>query len=826
MVPEYKPPNLSEFCPKSVQKWWLTAVSIAYTLHQPDPYVTGETVVPVAHSLVATLIYCGLSTCKEEIKMKRRAILWQMGIVMLIGMTAVFTFTQQAQTQNTQVDSSTVYNQENHSTGSNSWQCWNEVTPELCHVSLSDVFMLTEDDGWAVGAYGTALHWNGSQWQTFPTPTSEYLTAVQMSSNDDGWAVDNNGAILHWDGAAWSAATSPITQSLQALTVLSATNAWAVGGTFSEGMIVHWDGNNWLEVATPPVGLLRGIDMVSPSDGWAVGTTTGGDSAILHWDGIVWSEVSHPTTFFLTDIDMIAANDGWAVGSSLLHWDGASWTAVTSMFGGASISMVSADNGWAVGGQFEIPVIKHWDGNAWNDVDSPVQTDLYAVNMITENDGWIVGRDGVMMRWNGNEWVVVNSLPPTAGHLQAIKMVSPASGWAVGGGGFTNSADIFQWNGVSWTAVTPLTTNSLNAVDATATNDAWAVGYNGVILHWDGADWTAVSSPTTRELLDIDILTPTDGWAAGRYGVILHWDGSSWTEIASPTGVDLYDVAMITADDGWAVGWTFYTEPLAAPNDREKEMADNSQSNFEINAYYSVILHWDGSAWTEFTTISGEQLEAIDMVSPTDGWAVGWSEVAPYDYEGKIRHWNGTTWASTPVTATTQLHDITMNTAVDGWIVGDNTILHWDGQNWLESESPAPARLLAIAMLSPDYGWAVGRNGVIFRYGEPDIPPEQLTLIGPITGTVGINHTFTTTVTPITTTIPLTYVWSATGQATITQTNNLSDTVSFLWDTVGNKTVTVTASNTMGAVTTTVNIPIYDVGMTGRRVYLPVVLRP
>lgn len=651
--------------------------------------------------------------------MQWRTILWQMGMVILMGATALITFSSAEQTQNTKrdIDISSHF-QSKHFAGSNSWECWNEANTGICNSTLEDVFMLSDTDGWAIGASGVILHWNGSQWQYVPTPQATNMNSVQMSSSDNGWAVGYSGTILHWDGISWSPITSPITQSLYSLSVLSATDAWTVGGDFTEGVILHWDGNVWAEVSTPSTGLLYGVDMISPTDGWAVGiSSSGGESIILHWDGVSWTEVSHPTAMYLTDIDMITANDGWAVGNSLLHWDGNTWTAFSSMFAGRSISMVSTNDGWAVGGQYESPVIKHWDGSAWMDVTSPVETDLVSIDMITGSDGWIVGRDGVMMRWNGNEWEVVNSLPTTLGNLWSVKMLSANHGWAVGDRYGLADTGILQWNGTQWVSVSAPTSFGarLNAVDALSATNAVAVGTGGIILHWDGNHWIEMSSPTTNELHAIELISPTEGWIVGYGGIILRWDGSNWVEIPSPvaTYLNLYDIDMITADDGWAVGWAYH----------------------DVNAYHSVLIYWDGSNWIEFSTIYDEQLESVDMVTSTDGWAVGSSQMSGNSYESRIRHWNGDTWLSTPINVPTRLNDIDMSSTDDGWIVGDSAILHWDGYNWSETEtSPLSLGALAVDMISSNYGWATGRRGQILRY-EVTVPPSVPTNLQASNGT-------------------------------------------------------------------------------------------
>src|SRR5678816_2989028 len=62
--------------------------------------------------------------------------------------------------------------------------------------------------------------------------------------------------------------------------------------------------------------------------------------------------------------------------------------------------------------------------------------------------------------------------------------------------------------------------NALNAVWGSGTNDAWAVGDAGTILHWDGHAWIQIPSTTPRALLAVSGSAPDNVWAVGAVGTI------------------------------------------------------------------------------------------------------------------------------------------------------------------------------------------------------------------------------------------------------------------------------------------------------------------
>jgi len=106
-----------------------------------------------------------------------------------------------------------------------------------------------------------------------------------------------------------------------------------------------------------------------------------------------------------------------------------------------------------------------------------------------------------------------------------------------------------------------------------------------------------------------------------------------------------------------------------------------------------------------------EDLYSIDMISPTEGWAIG--------SKGIILHYNGGRWqqVSSPVQDGSYLNSISMDSAEDGWAVGDGVMLHYASGRWQENtEAPALLnhsagkpwpKLIGVSMTSANEGWAI-----------------------------------------------------------------------------------------------------------------------
>lgn len=267
-----------------------------------------------------------------------------------------------------------------------------ELAPQVTSSKLNDLTLLTGSDGWAVGANGTILHWNGSDWQGFPSPTTKSLNAIALLNATDGWAVGNGGEILHWDGVTWQQVPAGITGvDLLAVSIISPTMGWAAG---EYGKIYRWDGVAWTLAASPAVRTLNDIAMLSETEGWMAGV----DGTLLHWNGSEWQSLASLTNNALTGLSALNPLEVWAsAGTGFLRWDGTQWSKLATNYSGLEdVSIVSSWDGWAVG---ESGLLVHWDGLEWLQASSPVTYTLNAVDMLDGSNGWAVGLNGTLLHY-------------------------------------------------------------------------------------------------------------------------------------------------------------------------------------------------------------------------------------------------------------------------------------------------------------------------------------------------------------------------------------------------------------------------------------------
>jgi len=171
---------------------------------------------------------------------------------------------------------------------------------------------------------------------------------------------------------------------------------------------------------------------------------------------------------------------------------------------------------------------------------------------------------------------------------------------------------------------------------------------------------------------------------------------------------ELFGVAETSASNAWAVGQDYVHGK-------------------------TIILHWNGTAWTRVTSptlAGGSALYAVAATSASNAWAVGGSDTPPG--KTQILHWNGTAWkqvpSPTPKTGGA-LFGVTATSATNAWAVGcagncfqgfggiKTLILHWNGVAWKQVPSPSPGRIGAlngVTATSASNVWAVGCAGHCF----------------------------------------------------------------------------------------------------------------
>jgi hypothetical protein len=330
-------------------------------------------------------------------------------------------------------------------------------------------------------------------------------------------------------------------------------------------------------------------------------------------------------------------------------------------------------------------------------------------------------------------WAVVASPNPStvASALQDVVVVpSTTVAWAVGYR-YDSAAAAYRTltmrnAGSGWSVVSSPNQgtgyNQLKKVDATATNNVWALGSGGsgnLVERYDGTAWRVMSAPSVG-VRDLDVLSANEVWAVGNSGsntAVARWRDGSWQVIPSLTAAANHlmvfeAVAALASNDVWAVGW-----------DRDYSVSSRPVS--------SLVAHYNGSTWTRVPSPNPRTrntLYAVHALSATNVWAVGVAQNVSSGIEDDslMMRWNGTTWTrvTTPEAepgSGDKLLAVAAVSASSIWGIGyynsptsgliEPLLLHWNGS--AVTKDPAPdlttSAILFGASASPGGTvWAVG----------------------------------------------------------------------------------------------------------------------
>lgn len=303
---------------------------------------------------------------------------------------------------------------------------------------------------------------------------------------------------------------------------------------------------------------------------------------------------------------------------------------------------------------------------------------------------------------------------------EGIQLEAGFAGGKTGGGD-----EIFRWNSTAspnvWTGAGAAPPQEIRGVDMLSYADGWAVGKQAAaiyqIFRWNGGAWALACTGCPaggKDLEAVSAVTHNAAWTIGKVDAgILHWDGVSWHH---------------NDRHGWPAATTLVEdlksiEMISCSEGWAVGKAGTIYHYRDTGATPCVANPGAGASFwhrgdSHSTAPNAADLEDLSMLSATSGWAVG-------NAAGGILHWNGATWhnndAHGRATTAQDLRSIHMVSSVQGWAVGKvGIIYHYDGVTWhtgdVHSTSPTILDLNEVFMFNGTNGWAVGKDGVIIHW--------------------------------------------------------------------------------------------------------------
>lgn len=286
-------------------------------------------------------------------------------------------------------------------------------------------------------------------------------------------------------------------------------------------------------------GDLVSVFFTSEDDGWVAGDN--GYVAFTRDGGRTWNKQSINTAENINEIYFRGDDNGYILAGNKIFITkdkGATWRetlvielkelkGLTPEF--LSVRFVNKRRGYIVGSvsnRSEVVVdslvLQTDDGGVtWRRVAVPTKAELFHLDFVGDERGWIVGDKGVVIATTdgGGSWQTQVSGTDRA--LRNVDFRDDENGYAVGGRGIILRTEN---GGRSWQKATTASTDSFFRVIFTDDRNGFVAGRNGVILRTEdkGRSWIKLDSKTAEPIYGL-FMSKKYGWAVGGKGIILKY---------------------------------------------------------------------------------------------------------------------------------------------------------------------------------------------------------------------------------------------------------------------------------------------------------------
>lgn len=474
-----------------------------------------------------------------------------------------------------------------------------------------------------------AEHWDGTSWtltylpqpagspDDFLTgvscPTTGFCVAVGQAGSQSGGIEEATSVVWVQNSTGWHLASLPAAFTvpgddvgLKSVSCPTTTYCLAVGSIYSAmstkdssfhraPAAVSWDGQTWTDQSVPWTGgysgVFRGVSCSSATNCMGVGEysfTVPGPRLPLEvteamgrrWSGTTWTATPgvQPLSLksVLNAVSCYGPNSCVAVGASRIAntpmaetWNGRRWAqskvvAPTGTQPLTGVSCTSSGTCVLVGSQLtggvESPAAAVGAGVPWTVTGTPPSTGRWnAVACASATLCLAVGQNSDAnantstvdaARWDGVGWSALSPVIPTGpGSSMPTGVSCAAAGTCVATGDF----GVSEQNGAGWTipSIAGLPTSGrLQAVSCLAGRPCVAVGSGGLIAARGTSGWAVQSSPATDHwsLRDVSCASATSCVAVGQrdagseYPEALSWNGTAWSATDLPYDGDAPEI--------------------------------------------------------------------------------------------------------------------------------------------------------------------------------------------------------------------------------------------------------------------------------------------
>ncbi|MFN8642953.1 MAG: cytochrome P460 family protein [Candidatus Binatia bacterium] len=197
------------------------------------------------------------------------------------------------------------------------------------------------------------------------------------------------------------------------------------------------------------------------------------------------------------------------------------------------------------------PLVLHYDGSGWERLDSGASGDLWWISIAPiGGDFYLAGDGGLILQYHPETGRFTRHATPGTARLFGIWGAAANDLWAVGADPDNPDTGgvLWRFEGTDWRAIDPSSVRpgglpQLFKVWGRASDDVYAVGFRGVVLHWNGSAWSVVDSaaanPRNRQLFTVNGTASLTAIVGGFFaeGLVLERGAGGAVTAATPAGI-------------------------------------------------------------------------------------------------------------------------------------------------------------------------------------------------------------------------------------------------------------------------------------------------
>ena len=571
---------------------------------------------------------------------------------------------------------------------------WQIISPWPTINDLFDVFFITPQKGWMVGAGGTIVSTSdgGETWYWQYKNNSKYFKSVFFIDENEGWVVGWHD-VLHTTsgGEYWEEQDLPGFLDVEAITFINPDTGWIVG-TYKTIYKTENGGETWTQKlsGTPDAPMLNDVFFSDALHGVSVGGfwfTPEEEAYVLITDdgGETWQDYSPEGIEELSAVSFISQDTGWACGQGqevLKTNDGGySWEVISGFYNSKSdIHFFNQSTGLILSTS---RVFSTTDGGInWTENYIPGSPSLNAFSF-SAPVGFACGFDGSMYKSEdyGLSWQYTGSEPFAS--LESVYFADSLNGWAKNISSYFVSKT--ENGGINWEVVNVGASEILGDLYFLNPSCGYALGYHYKLYKTTdaGENWSATDIGFEGTFECVHFVNEQTGFIGGFDGAFLKTTdgGENWEEVNLMSYGLFKDIEFTDMQNGWTInvaGYVFHTndggaswtsQALTGLGFLDDILFLNDQKGFVTTlGGYIFMTENGGNTWEEVYNFSPNYSNRVRIafVNETEGWFIRGPRLY-FSIDGG-NSWNFYDFIS-------YMTDICFIDNNNGWILGSNSLM-------------------------------------------------------------------------------------------------------------------------------------------------------